>query len=132
MALAAKTDFQSPGLGLRGHIRWTPHPVIVAIRDNKDYTRVPFYSYYTTITGWGVLQRYNMRCAVPNEIELLYKLWDLRSEPRWAASTFSFLYGNCLSAAGCTEGSRKCTTCLNLKPPQSLILGREDHTAGPP
>ena len=37
------------------YLRWTPHPVIVAIRDNKDYIRVLLYSYYTTITGWGVL-----------------------------------------------------------------------------
>ena len=29
--------------------------MIVTIRDNKDYIRVLFYSYYTTITGWGVL-----------------------------------------------------------------------------
>ena len=32
-------------------IRRTPHPAIVAIRDNKDYIRVLLYSYYTTITG---------------------------------------------------------------------------------
>ena len=32
-----------------------PHPAIVTIRDDKDYIRVQFYSYYTTITGWGVL-----------------------------------------------------------------------------
>ena len=37
--------------------RRTSHPVIVAIRDNKDYTKVLLYSYYTTITGWGVLLR---------------------------------------------------------------------------
>ena len=36
----------------------TPHPVIVTIRDNKDYIRVLLYSYYTTITGWGVLLIY--------------------------------------------------------------------------
>ena len=40
-----------------GGFRWTPHPVIVTIRDNKDYIRVLLYSYYTTITGWGVLLR---------------------------------------------------------------------------
>ena len=36
-----------------------PHPVIVAIRDNnnKDYIRVLLYSFYTTITLWGVLLR---------------------------------------------------------------------------
>ena len=39
--------------------RWTPHPVMVTIRDNRDYIRVLLYSYYyTTITGWGVLLRY--------------------------------------------------------------------------
>ena len=31
----------------------------MAIRDNKDYIRVLPYSYYTTITGWGVLLRNN-------------------------------------------------------------------------
>ena len=30
-----------------------PHPVIVAIQDNKDYIRVLLHCYYTTITGWG-------------------------------------------------------------------------------
>ena len=35
-----------------------PHPVIVTIRDNRDYIRVLLYSYYTTVTGWGVLLTY--------------------------------------------------------------------------
>ena len=35
-----------------------PHPVIVTIRDNRDYIGVLLYSYYTTITGWGVLLSY--------------------------------------------------------------------------
>ena len=39
-------------------LRRTPHPVIVAIRDNRDYSRVLLYSYYTTITGWGILPRH--------------------------------------------------------------------------
>ena len=34
------------------------HPVIVTIRDNRDYIRVLLYSYYTTIAGWGVLLVY--------------------------------------------------------------------------
>ena len=29
-------------------------------RDNRDYIRVLLYSYYTTITGWGVLLRHGM------------------------------------------------------------------------
>ena len=41
-------------------LRWTPHPVIVTIRENRDYIRVLFYSYYTTITGWGVLLKYRV------------------------------------------------------------------------
>ena len=36
-------------------LRWTPPTVIVTIRDNRDYSRVLLYSYYTTITGWGAL-----------------------------------------------------------------------------
>ena len=40
-------------------LRWTPHPVIVTgivtVGDNRDYIRVLLCSYYTTITGWGVL-----------------------------------------------------------------------------
>ena len=39
-------------------LRWTPHPVIVITRDNRDYIRVRLYSSYTTTTGWGVLLRY--------------------------------------------------------------------------
>ena len=35
-----------------------PHPVIVTIRDHSNYIRVLLYSYYTTITGWGVLLRH--------------------------------------------------------------------------
>ena len=35
-----------------------PHPVIVTIRDNKDYMKVLLYSSYTTITGWEVLLMY--------------------------------------------------------------------------
>ena len=40
-----------------GRLRWTPHPVIVTIRENRDYIRVLLDSYYTTISGWGVLLR---------------------------------------------------------------------------
>ena len=39
-----------------------PHPVIVAIRDSEDYTKVVLYSHYTTITGWGVLLTKNDAC----------------------------------------------------------------------
>ena len=39
-------------------LRWTPHPVIMTIRHNRGYIRVLLYSYYTTITGWGVLLKY--------------------------------------------------------------------------
>ena len=37
------------------HIRWTPHPAIVTIRDSRDYIRVLLYSYHATLTGLGVL-----------------------------------------------------------------------------
>ena len=35
------------------YIRWTPHPEIVTIRDNRDYIEVLLYSDYSTLTGWG-------------------------------------------------------------------------------
>ena len=35
------------------YLRWTPHPVIVNIRDKKDYVRVVLCSYYTIIPGRG-------------------------------------------------------------------------------
>ena len=40
---------------LQLQVRWTPHPVIVTIRDIGDYIRALVYSYYNTITGWEVL-----------------------------------------------------------------------------
>ena len=44
-----------PWRSIAQSFRRTPHHVIVIIKDNKDYIRAPYYSYYTTITGWGVL-----------------------------------------------------------------------------
>ena len=35
-------------------VKWTPHPVVVTVRDNGDYIRALVHSDYTTITGWGV------------------------------------------------------------------------------
>ena len=46
---------------------WTPHPVIVTIRDPRDYIRVLLYSSYTTITGWRVLLRYGLGFRVDCE-----------------------------------------------------------------
>ena len=39
---------------------------MVTIGDNRDYIRVLLYSYYTTITGWGVLLIYTLRVQVHN------------------------------------------------------------------
>ena len=39
----------------RVFVRWTPHPVIVTIGDNREYIRVLLCSHYTTIPGWGFL-----------------------------------------------------------------------------
>ena len=59
------------------YVRRTPHPVIVTIRDDKDYIRALFYSYYTTITGWGVLLK-DMVYG-PN---LMQRMWELTG-PEW-------------------------------------------------
>ena len=32
---------------------------VMVIRDSKEYIRVLLYSYYTTITRWGVLSNYS-------------------------------------------------------------------------
>ena len=50
----------SPNFRKDLYLRWTPHP---AIMDNRDYIRVLSSSYYTTITGWGVLLIY-ITCAL--------------------------------------------------------------------
>ena len=50
-------------------LRRTPHPVIVAIRDNRDYIRVLLYSYYPTITGWGVL----LMCGTHHKSQEVWK-----------------------------------------------------------
>ena len=39
------------GLEIQVYLRWTPHPVIVTIRDNRDYSRVLVYSYYYRVGG---------------------------------------------------------------------------------
>ena len=42
--------------------------MIVTIGHNRDYIRVLLYSYYTTITGWGVLLTcMHHACAVTKE-----------------------------------------------------------------
>ena len=48
---------------IQASLRWTPHPVIATIRDNRDYIRVLSYSYYTT--GWGILLRHHIGVQVP-------------------------------------------------------------------
>ena len=84
MSAAGKQD---PKALSRVYLRWTPHPVIVTVRDNGDYIRVLLYSYYTTITGWGVLLRYTGIAGVPdcfNSLVLLALLTlHVGSQPRW-------------------------------------------------
>ena len=45
------------------HEVWKAHPVIVTIRNNKDYVRVLLYACHTTIQGWGVLPKYIRICG---------------------------------------------------------------------
>ena len=37
-------------------------------RDNRDYMRVLLYSYYTTITGWGVLLKYTYQVPLTLQV----------------------------------------------------------------
>ena len=54
------------------YIRWTPHPVIVTVGDNRDYIRVLLYSYDTTITGSGVLLK-SIRVSLRIDAPLIMK-----------------------------------------------------------
>ena len=83
-------------------LRWTPHPVIVTMRDNWDYFRV-LYSYYTTITGWGVLLTEPATATVKSYPCDMMESYHHRSNQefgvwRWSAGTWtSFLLGICRS-----------------------------------
>ena len=81
------------------YVRWTPHPVIVAIKlkDNKDYIRVLFYSYYATNTGWGVL--------------LMYMLFAL----------LLLFLPSCFAFVRCIFHLKKCTGHANV---QNMCKGR--------
>ena len=59
-------------------MRWTPHPVIVTIMDNKDYIRVLLYSHYTTISGWGVLLTLSSKPCASEAAEDLKKCMLVR------------------------------------------------------
>ena len=61
MACSYKWTFKK-----REYLRRTPHPVMVTIRDNRDYTVGSYYPYNTTITGRGVLLKHTILLAVPN------------------------------------------------------------------
>ena len=52
-------EYLIPGV-IMALFRWTPHPVIVTIRNNRDYIRVLLYSCCTAITGWGVPLSYHV------------------------------------------------------------------------
>ena len=87
--------------------RWTPHPVIVTIMDNKDYVRVFLSSYYTTITGWGVL-------ICPHHLG--------------GCQNYGPFLGPCYNTAPNIQGTQKGTmiltiTYLNLQRVFMLILG---------
>ena len=54
MCTAAGKDASHEGRGLRlqdGLVKWTPHPVIVTIGDNRDYIRVPLFLLYHYYRG---------------------------------------------------------------------------------
>ena len=69
-------------------LRWTPHPVIVTIFDNKDHFRILLYSYDTTITGWGVPSNL-MPLWIPEMAEELREAPELsRSQLLEAAKDF--------------------------------------------
>ena len=54
--------------------RWTPHPVIVTIRDNKDYIGLLLYYYYTTIILLTSTTHFTYLC------DLLRLVWGVSPE----------------------------------------------------
>ena len=80
-------------LGFRVEVRRTPHPVIV--RETSNCIRVLLYSYYTTITGLGVLlsctRVWKNTCRLVRNEERIAALvfWTLRGQ-RKNPSTHSF------------------------------------------
>ena len=67
-------------------VRWTPHSVIVTVRDDRDYMRVLLYSYFTTITGRGVLLSCTIgECMIASILALdaLYSLCIRYLEYNW-------------------------------------------------
>ena len=45
---------RSPRIAQRSQdFRWTPHPVLGAVREDGDCMRVFFIDLFCTITGWG-------------------------------------------------------------------------------
>ena len=82
---------------LNSYLRWTPHPVIVTIRDNKDYITVLLYSSYTTITGWGVLLAH----TYIGYTGLKYEPENLNSKPPFpkAPKPYTEVYTCCLHCA---------------------------------
>ena len=69
-----------------------PHPVIVTVRDNKDYIRVLLCSYYTTITGVGVLLR---------STGLRFMVYGTRVSGGWGCRVGG-IYGLRLRRVGCS------------------------------
>ena len=67
----------------------------MTIRDNRDYIRVLLYSYYTTITEWGVLLMYSPKHL--SDFGLTVELgpspysakvaWELEALPRFKERT---------------------------------------------
>ena len=68
----------------------------MTVRDNKDYIRVLLYSYYSNITGWGVLLR---------STGLRFMVYGTRVSGGWGSGVGG-IYGLRLRRVGCSGYGR--------------------------
>ena len=117
MTIRDNRDYIKVKRGNRDYIR--------VIRDNRDYIRVLLYSYYTTITGWGVFLTYTLvevrgHGSVSPEQEQEQALCGLRTGGIWGARIkdqgwgFTILIGSMVGNLKRSVLIRPSTTCHRL------------------
>ena len=61
-------------IGYQGYVRWTRHPVIVTIGDNRDYIRASYILIIPLLQGGGVLlsDRLSGTCTPRSPVTYIY------------------------------------------------------------
>ena len=105
--------------------RSPPHPVIVTVRDDKDYVRVLFYSYSTTITGGGSSQ------GIPFLLVGLLGSCDITTKLKKVCTFSQGLLNSLVGALGWVCDLEPMGSAVSLRPPFLTIHGGpKDHRKG--